>query len=121
LLAVYIVCLDPDPEQGLVTVHHGPDDRAAVQPLGRVGDVSHQPVGGGLRHGRTGDRSGSPDGQRHRAAVGQRTQAGHEPVVGEGGRVNAVCEIAQVGERRADDPPRRTVGFGLLLGRIVGG
>jgi hypothetical protein len=35
--------------------------------------------------------------------------------------MDAVREIAQVGERCADDPPRRTVGFGLLVGRIVGG
>jgi hypothetical protein len=35
--------------------------------------------------------------------------------------MDAVREVAQVGERGADDPPRRTVGFGLLGGRIVGG
>jgi hypothetical protein len=35
--------------------------------------------------------------------------------------MDAVCEVAQVGERGAHDPPRRTVGFGLLFGRIVGG
>jgi hypothetical protein len=35
--------------------------------------------------------------------------------------MDAVREIAQVSECRADDPPRREVGFGLLLGRMVGG
>ena len=35
--------------------------------------------------------------------------------------MDAVREVAQVGERGADDPPRRTVGFGLLFDRIVGG
>lgn len=35
--------------------------------------------------------------------------------------MDAVREVAQVGERGADDPPRRTVGFSLLVGRIVGG
>jgi hypothetical protein len=38
--------------------------------------------------------------------------------------VDAVREVAQVGERRTDDPPRRQVSFGLLpglpLGRVVG-
>jgi hypothetical protein len=35
--------------------------------------------------------------------------------------MDAVREVAQVGERCADDSPRRTIGFGLLFGRIVGG
>jgi hypothetical protein len=121
LLVAYIVSLDPDPQHGLVAVHRGPDDRAGVQPRCRVGGIGHQPVGGRLRHGRTGDRARSSDGQRHRAAVGQCTQAGHESVVGEGGRMDAVREVAQVGECRADDPPRRAVGFRLLLGCVVGG
>jgi len=121
LLAAYAVCLDPDPQYGLVAVHRGPDDRAAVQLPSRVDGVGHQPVGGRLRHGRTGDRARSPYGQWHLAAVGQRTQAGHESVVGEGGRVDAVREVAQVGERGADDPPRRMVGLGLRVGRVVGG
>ncbi len=121
MLAAESIGLDPDPQHGLVAVHCGPDGRAAVQPPGRVGGIGHEPVGGGLCNGRTGRRARSPYGQGHRAAVGQRTQAGHEPVVGEGGRVDAVREVAQVGERGADDPPRRTVGFGLLFGRIVGG
>jgi hypothetical protein len=89
-----------------------------------VDGVGHQPVGGRLRYGRTGGRARPPDGHWHRAAVGQRPQAGHEPVVSEGGRVDAVREVAQVGERRTDDPPRRQVSFGLLpglpLGRVVG-
>jgi hypothetical protein len=115
------VSLDPDPQYGLVAVHRYPDDRAAVQLPGRVGGVGHQPVGGGLRYGRMGGRARSPYGQRHRAAVGERTQAGHESVVGEGGGVDAVREVAQVGQRRADDPPRRMVGLGLRVGRVVGG
>jgi hypothetical protein len=35
--------------------------------------------------------------------------------------MDAVREVAQVRERGADDPPRRTVGFGLPAGRIIGG
>jgi hypothetical protein len=35
--------------------------------------------------------------------------------------MDAVREVAQVGERCTDDPPRHTIGFGLLVGRNVGG
>jgi hypothetical protein len=34
--------------------------------------------------------------------------------------MDAVREIAQINECRADHPPSLTVGFGLLLGRVVG-
>jgi hypothetical protein len=86
-----------------------------------VDRVADQPVRGRLRDGRTGDRARSPDGQRHRAAVGERTQASHQPVIGEGRRVDAVREIAQVSERRADGPPRREIGLGLPDARVIGG
>jgi hypothetical protein len=35
--------------------------------------------------------------------------------------MDAMREVTQVRERRADDPPRRTVRLGLPVGRIVGG
>jgi DNA-binding NarL/FixJ family response regulator len=75
LAVAYTVSLDPDPQYGLVAVHRCPDDRAAVQLPGRVDGVGHQPVGGRLRSGRAGGRARSSYGQRHRAAVGERTQA----------------------------------------------
>jgi hypothetical protein len=35
--------------------------------------------------------------------------------------VDAVREIAQVSERRADGPPRREIGLGLPDARVIGG
>jgi hypothetical protein len=41
LLAAYGVSFDPEPQHGLVAARRYPDDRAVVEPPGRVDGVGH--------------------------------------------------------------------------------